>query len=143
MMIGAVLMLWLLPGPRVVGGISFDIHTLLFSAAMIFVGFQSVIFSVLSKVFAMTTGLAPWKPGLTKMFQVVTLETGLLIGVFLILGGIAGSILALMYWENAAFGPLDPSRTMRIAIPAVTAVVLGSQTIMSSFFFSMLGMRHK
>jgi len=143
MTIGVILTLWLLPGPRVVGGISFDIHTLLFAAAMILVGFQSALFSVLSKVFAMTTGLMPWKPGLARLFRVVTLETGLLMGVFLIISGIAGSILALKYWENESFGPLEPSITMRIAIPAVLAVIIGCQTIMSSFFLSMLGLRRK
>ena len=143
MAIGLLLILWLLPGPRVVGGVSFDIHTLLFAAAMVLVGFQAVQFGFLSKVFAMTTGLVPWKPGLKRLFRVITLEIGLLVGIFLILSGIAGAFLALRFWENVGFGPLDPSKTMRIAVPAVLAVVLGCQTIMSSFFFSMLGMRHK
>lgn len=143
MTMGAILMLWLLFGSRVVGGVVFDIHTMLFGAAMVLIGFQSVLFSVLSKVFAMTTGLVPWKPGLERLFRIITLETGLLTGVVLTLGGIAGSVFALRYWESAAFGPLDPSKTMRIIIPAVLAVVLGCQIIMSSFFFSMLGLKRR
>ena len=143
MTFGAIVMLWLLSGPRMVGAVRFDIHTLLFAAAMVLIGFQSVLFSALSKLFAMTTGLVPWKPGLARLFNTITLEAGLLIGALLIIGGVAASCFALIYWGRADFGLLDPARTMRIVIPAVLAVVLGCQIIMSSFFFSMLGLRRK
>jgi homogentisate 1,2-dioxygenase len=41
------------------------------------------------------------------------------------------------------FGPLDYSRTMRWVIPGATMAVLGFQTVLSSFFVSILGMRRK
>ena len=59
MTIGLVSLLWLLPGPRQVGNVTFDINTLVFSAAAIICGFQSLAFGVLSKVFASTQKSCP------------------------------------------------------------------------------------
>ena len=46
-------------------------------------------------------------------------------------------------WEAKSFGPLDPARMLRIAIPGVTALILGLQTLLSSFFLSILGLRRR
>ena len=46
-------------------------------------------------------------------------------------------------WNQHDFGPLDPHKTFRLAIPAVTATTLGFQVVLSSFFFSMLGLDRK
>jgi hypothetical protein len=40
-----------------------------------------------------------------------------------------------------SFGALDVSQALRIAIPSLTALLLGAQTILASFFLSMLGIR--
>ena len=39
------------------------------------------------------------------------------------------------------YGLLDPSENLRRLIPAATLVVLGIQTIFSSFFMSALGLK--
>jgi len=41
-------------------------------------------------------------------------------------------------WRAAAYGPLEARQTLRIVIPAVTLTLLGAQTILSSFFLSLL-----
>ena len=57
---------------------------------------------------------------------------------------IAGSVYALRVWEETRFGELDPSSlTMRIVIVSATALALGVQMILSSFFFSILGLRRR
>jgi hypothetical protein len=38
---------------------------------------------------------------------------------------------------------LDYARTMRLVVPGATLVALGFQTVFSSFFVSILGMRRK
>jgi hypothetical protein len=73
----------------------------------------------------------------------VTLETGLLVGFFLFLLGLGGSIYAVFFWDQHSFGRLDPARTLRFVIPAVTALMLGCQIILSSFFLSILGLRRR
>src|SRR5207302_10108016 len=46
LMLGLTLNLWLLPGPRKIGGVVLDVHTLLFGAMAILIGFQSIVFAV-------------------------------------------------------------------------------------------------
>ena len=84
---GLSIILWLLPGPRRVGSVVLDVHTMLGGAALILIGFQSVAFAVLAKVFAVNSGLMPWTPGFRRIFDWITLETGLIVGALLILGG--------------------------------------------------------
>jgi hypothetical protein len=143
MLVGIFLILWLLPGPRNVGLAVLDVHTMLCGAAMVLIGFQSVSFAVLGKVFAMTSGLMPWSPKLRRIFDWITLETGLVFGGLIAAGGVAGLFAAVYIWNLHGFGPLDPQRTLRWVIPAVTATSLGFQIILSSFFLSMLGLSRK
>jgi hypothetical protein len=147
---GAFLMLtglmtggWLLPGPRTIGSVTFDVHTLVYASMAVLVGFQAIAFAVFTKVFAISEGLLPEDPRLNKLFRWVTLEVGLIVGALLILTGIAGSVYALDFWEARSFGPLNPSQTLRTVIPAVTCLTLGCQIIFSSFFLSVLGLRRR
>jgi glycosyltransferase involved in cell wall biosynthesis len=143
MLVGAVVSGWLLVGPRVVDGITFDIHTFLYAAMAIVIGYQTVIFAVFTKVFAITEGLLPEDPRLKTLFNYIQLETGILAGALMLVAGIGLSVYALSFWSATSFGPLDPSRTLRLVIPAVTAIALGLQTVLSSFFLSILGLeRH-
>src|SRR6185437_2821297 len=49
---GAVVASLLLPGPRRIGTVGFDVHTLLFAAMAMLIGFQSIVFATFTKVFA-------------------------------------------------------------------------------------------
>jgi glycosyltransferase involved in cell wall biosynthesis len=147
---GAFLMLagllvggWLIPGPRRIGTVGFDVHTLLYAAGAIIIGFQSVVFAFFTKIFAISEGLLPEDPRLTKAFKYITLETGLAAGSLLVVAGIAGSLYAFLHWSLGSFGPLDATRTLRIVIPSLTALMLGSEVILSSFFLSVLGMSRR
>ena len=141
--IGLMLIAWLLPGPRRVGAVELDVNTMLGGAAMILVGFQSVAFSLLAKVFAVNSGLMPWTPGFRRVFDWITLETGLVAGALLTLAGGFGLGAMFSIWNQHGFGPLDPQKSLRWTIPAVTAMSLGFQVVFSSFFFSMLGLDRK
>ena len=67
----------------------------------------------------MTSGLMPWSPNLRRVFDWITLETGLLCGGLLAFGGVAGLVAAVYIWNLHDFGPLDPQQTLRWVIPAV------------------------
>jgi glycosyltransferase involved in cell wall biosynthesis len=133
----------LLPGPRKIGNIVFDIHTLLFAAMAILIGFQSIVFATFTKVFAISEGLLPEDPRLNRMFRYITLEVGLVAGVLLILAGAGAWVLGLEYWRIRQFGPLDAEKTLRIVIPGVVCFTLGFQVVLSSFFLSVLGMSRR
>lgn len=143
MMIGVLLGLWLLPSPRAMGGVTLDVHTMLYSAAFVLLGFQAITFAVFTKFFAVSEGLLPPDPTLDKLFQYITLEVGLAIGALLTTAGLAISLYAVGAWENKHFGALDYSHTMRLVIPAALFLTLGAQTIFASFFMSVLGLRRR
>ena len=143
MILGMLVGLWLLPGSRVVNGVTFDVHTLLYAAVAVIIGFQAIVFAVFTKVFAISEGLLPEDTRLDKVMEYINLEVGLVVGMLLVLLGLAGSIYAVAFWDQRSFGPLDPSRTLRIVIPAVTSLTLGSQILLSSFFLSILGLKRR
>jgi len=119
------------------------VHTLLYGAAAIIIGFQSILFAVFTKIFAISEGLLPEDPRLNRAFRYVTLEVGIIIGVLLIIGGLSGSLYAYWVWDKRLFGDLDPSQTMRVVVPAVTGLTVGFQTLFSSFFLSILGLKRR
>jgi glycosyltransferase involved in cell wall biosynthesis len=134
---------WLFRGTVFIGHIGFDVQTLLYAAVAIIIGLQAIIFALFTKVFAISEGLLPEDPRLNRVFRYVTLEVGLIAGGLLFLMGLAGSIYAVGSWEATSFGPLDPSKTLRIIIPSATALTVGCQIILSSFFLSVLRLRRK
>jgi len=143
MVLGVATLLWLLPGPRNLGGATLDAHTLLYAGLAIIIGFQSVIFAVCGKFFAVMEGLLPEDPQLVKIAQKVRLEIGLAVGAILVLAGLFASLAAVGTWQSRSFGELDYSRTLRIIIPATTLITVGFQTLLSSFFLSMLALKRR
>lgn len=143
MALGMAAGLWLLQGPIRVGDIGFDVQTLLYAAMAVFIGFEAVMFAVYTKVFAVSEGLLPESPRFTRLFSFVSLEAGVIVGALLMLGGLAGSIYAVSTWKARSFGELNVSTTLRIIIPSVSALTLGFQIILSSFFLSVLGLKRR
>lgn len=143
MLIGTAVSAWLLPGPRRVGDVTLDVHTLLYALMAILLGFQFIAFAVFTKVFAITEGLLPEDPRLNTAFRYVTLETGLAVGGLLAALGLAGSVAAVSSWGTHHFGPLDPAHMLRVVMPSAFALTLGVQIICCSFFLSILGLRRK
>jgi glycosyltransferase involved in cell wall biosynthesis len=131
-----------LPGLKI-AGVTFDAHTLLFSSLAILMGYQSVLFAICAKTFAINEGLLPKDPRVDRFSQVIYLERGLVIGALALLAGVILLGAAVLQWKSAHFGRLDYAVTMRWVIPGATLTALGFQTILSSFFVSILGMKHR
>jgi len=130
-------------GPKRVGAVVFDVDTLLLAAFACLIGYQLIVFAVFTKAFAMEQGFHPPNPAYRRMFDYVSLETGLVIGAAMLLAGLAGTLIAVAGWQSVGFGHLDPRATMREVIPAATLLTLGVQTIFASFFLSILGLESK
>ena len=131
-----------LPGVRLLGA-QLGAHTLLVASLSLLMGFQFLLFAIVSKTVAVGIGLLPEDPRMKRFFQIATLERGILLGS----GGlIAGLLLigsAALDWQRGAFGDLDYASTLRQVVPGVTLAALGIQTILSGFFVSMLGMSRR
>ncbi|MAM27713.1 MAG: dolichol-P-glucose synthetase [Flavobacteriaceae bacterium] len=127
--------------PVTIGSVTFDVHTLLFTAVSLLIGFQFIVFYGLTKVFTVENGLLPKSKNYDRQFQFINLEKGLIVGAVLIIVGVVLSILAYNYWHDLNFGDITNSNTLRIVIPAVTTMLLGVQVILFSLFFSILGLK--
>ena len=57
--------------------------------------------------------------------------------------GFLSSIGAIVYWSANQFGPIDPSLSMRLAIPGIVTFAAGTQILFSSFFISILQTQRK
>jgi glycosyltransferase involved in cell wall biosynthesis len=131
-----------MPGVQI-SGATLDAHTLLLASLSLIVGYQSIFFAVFTKVFAISERLMPADKRLNRFFDVMTLERGVMSGALACVFGAGLLIFAVIQWERAGFGHLNYARTMRWVVPGVTLFALGFQTIWSSFFVSILGMRRK
>lgn len=130
-----------LPGAKI-GALTFDAHTLLFSSLFILCGYQSILFALFTKTFAISEGLMPEDLRLNRFYELVNLEKGLLAGAAAFAFGLILLFAALWQWREVGYGPLNYAHTMRWVIPGATLTALGFQTILSSFFISIMGMRH-
>lgn len=128
----------LLRGPLPLGRVTLDVHTLLFAAVAVLIGFQAVSFAALSKFFAIRAGLRRPESGFDDWFRHVTLESGLISGSLLVIVGLALAIGAVGIWGDHGFGPLQTGETLRWVIPGALCLVLGCQMILTSFFLGVL-----
>lgn len=135
--------LWLLAGPQRLGGVEFDIHTLLVAGFAALLGFQVVVFGLFTRIFATVEGFLPEPPGFRRLFRLFSLERGLAAGALATLAGLGLWLLAATAWREAGFGPLAPRQTMRQVIPAAVLTVIGVETVFASFFFSTLGLARR
>jgi hypothetical protein len=128
----------LVQGPLPLGPVTLDVHTLLFAAVAVLIGFQAASFAVLSKFFTIRAGLRSAEAGFASWFRHVTLEAGLVLGSLLVAAGLTLSIGAVGIWGEHGFGPLQPGETLRWVIPGALCLVLGCQMILTSFFLGVL-----
>ena len=141
MLIGLIASALLLAGPVRVGAVVFDVHSLLYSTFLMLVGYQFVTFYVLAKVFAVNHGLLPRSPRFDDIFRFLTLEKGLLAGMSAAVAGAVLTLYAVAFWSRQGFGSLEPTMVLRITIPAAFLVLVGIQTILTSFLLSLLGLK--
>jgi len=136
--LGLLGMLLILPGPLAIGGIVFDIHTLLLSSTAIIIGVQTIYSFLLAKQFTLKYGLLFEEPNYVTWFNKRSLEFLLVLGVGAILIGSTAILYSVYFWQGQNFGSLEPGNVMRILVPSVTLVIIGFQTIVTSFLRAIL-----
>jgi glycosyltransferase involved in cell wall biosynthesis len=140
---GLALGIALLPGPIEIGDHALDVSALIYAMSAVLIGFQAILFAAFSRAFVTNEGLMPPSKGMQRAFRLLNLERGLIIGVVLLVAGIVMAIYGFLHWGSVDFGSLDARDAVRMAIPAATLSVLGVQTIMASFFLSVLGLSRR
>src|ERR1700748_1083894 len=128
-------------GPLNIGGVNFDVDTLVACGAAVDIGFQAVLFWLFTQVYAGSEGFLPTEPKVQTLLGKLSLERGLLVGVAVGVAGLVGLIFSLTYWQGHAFGHLNYEHALRLMVPSVTALVLSCQLILGTFFLSILGIK--
>ncbi len=134
--LGIGTLMWLLPGPRHLGHIVVDVHTMLFGMTFALTGAQIISIGLFAKVFSFTERFARSQHSLERWLKRARLEQGLIAGAILTLIGGSGAIGVLWKWVASGFGPMND---LRVVIFFLFWFLLGVQVIFSSFFLSMLG----
>ena len=133
----------LLAGPVKIGGVGLDVNALIYCMVAVLIGFQSVLFAVLARAFAMNESVLPPSLTIDRAFHVATLERGLAEGGLLLLVGLGFTVYSLVHWGSAGFGALNARDGIRLVVPGATATVLGFEVVLASLFLSILGLARK
>ena len=141
--LGLIMTVALMFGPVQIGGVVFDIHTMLYGSVMIMIGTNMIFFSLFTRIYAMRTNFIPTKESVATKLANVTTEKGAVAGVLLTLAGIVMTIAAFVIWKDTSFGNLNPQEMMRMTIPALTLMVVGIEMIFASFFIGILNIKHQ
>lgn len=135
---GLLTSLWLLPQPRLLGSIGLDIHTLLYASTAAVVGEQMLLFGLLARCTGSSLGIFPSSPLTRWLMARFRLEVGLLVAFSLIASALALAWQTFAGWETGGFSALNPSATMRRAIPAAALGLSGMELLIASFWLTFL-----
>jgi Glycosyl transferase family 2 len=128
-------------GPVVIGGVGFDIHTMLYAGGATILGVQLILFALLARTVGVLKALLPMSPPLERFLRLFTLERGILFGLVLGLSGLALAIYSVESWAHARLAALDPAAMMRVAIPSVTLMLAGAEIVFASFLLGLIDVR--
>jgi len=138
--LGMLAMILLLPGPFFFLGRSWDLHVLIFSSVLTILSYQILNLGVFARAFGISQGFLKSGPFMSFFQRRFSLEKGLLLGGILFFLGSLINIFILAEWFSRDFGALH---RIRESILAMTFLVIGLQTIFSSFFISLLFLKRK
>ena len=120
--------------------VQLGLDTLIYCSTILVVGFQAVLFWLLSRTYALQAGLYPETAEGHEFARHITLERGLGAGATLLLAGLATAFYAVWQWKEHAFGMLDIEQIARIAIPSSVAISLGMEIVLFSLLLSTFGL---
>lgn len=130
----------LVVGPVSIGAVTFDVSALVYSAAAAIIGFQAITFALFTKIYAVSKGFLPPDDRIDRLGERFRLERGLVLGALLLLVGIGAAAWSLWRWRTVGWGDLQAGDQLRVVVPAALGLILGSSTVLASFFLSILGM---
>ncbi|MDQ2660450.1 MAG: glycosyltransferase family 2 protein [Actinomycetota bacterium] len=126
-------------GPIILGDVGFDVATQVYLAALTVVGYQSVLFAILTKIYAQHEGFRiPRSRNFDRLERRISLESGALVGLLIFLVGLGIAVWQFVEWSATGFGALEPLDTLRTAVLSALLMMLGAQTIMAGMFLGVL-----
>lgn len=135
--IGFIFSALILSSPIIIKNIEFDVNTLIYTSISTIIGFQLILYYIITIKYAEKTKFIP-STNMSKKLIKITMNKGILIGAILVLIGIIGSIVAVHIWSSTGFGNLIPNKMLRLTIPMLVLFVCGIQLMFSSFLLGIL-----
>jgi glycosyltransferase involved in cell wall biosynthesis len=114
------------------------IHTQLFAAAGMVLGYQTMLFAmgaVLAREFSQLNSPHPREQWALRVTRGAWLP---LAGALVAVLGLALCVSLTWQWGSSGFGALDPKTAMGQIIPGVALLLIGTQSLLASIFFAAL-----
>jgi hypothetical protein len=126
----------------ITSGFGLDVHTLVLGCLLVLVGYTAVSIGAAARIYAVQQEIDPSASVSQRLFAFFTLERGLIAGTLMLL--IGSVLIGVIAWRalTVHLRPEDVRTTLRPVIIGATLVALGVQTVLMSFFYSMLGIPH-
>ena len=124
-------------------GATFGPHTLLVGGLSVILGFNILVFGLIAKSFGIKERFLPPDPKLDAFFGKANLERGLLLGALEWVVGLSCVLTIFHEWTANGCKPLTYDHTMPWIGTGVLLMVLGAQTVFSSFIVSLIGLDRK
>lgn len=128
-------MLVLLPGPLRLGDHSFDVHVMTLAGIVGLLGYQILHMGLSAKAYAVSAGFDARDRFVSAFYGMFSLERGIVAGSLLIACGLIVDARVAWVWMQNGFGALDE---VRAALFALVCIVMGVQTVFSTFMLSLL-----
>ncbi|PSR14151.1 MAG: dolichol-P-glucose synthetase [Bacteroidetes bacterium] len=136
--VGLLLSLTLLPGSQSIGGLRFDVHTLLLASTLCFIGFQLISIFFFAKEHGIHQGYLPADATPRFWDRLFRLENSLLIGGVLFFTGLGLIGYSILFWRSIGYADLDASYTLRYVIAGAFSIVFSVQFMITGFLREML-----
>ncbi len=130
---------WIYLTPLKIFGITFYFYPMFLSSLLLIAGYQLIIFSAFAKTYAVTH-LGMQNYFMERLYKKVTIEKASIIGLLIIFVGLIVYLSIFSRWIGTGFGELNEIKN---SILGLTLIVIGIQTIFSSFIMSILGIKSK
>ncbi|MBA3064687.1 glycosyltransferase family 2 protein [Candidatus Woesearchaeota archaeon] len=134
-LVGLVGITVLRQGPLLISGFNIDIHFMLFGSLLTLLGYHIVTIGLYARTYAITIGFEKHDNLIDFIAKYISLERGMVIGLAVFLIGLFISLKILFNWVHGGFSSMNEIRNV---IFSITILIVGIQTIFSSFFLSML-----
>lgn len=140
LVIGLLSLMALSFGPLKLFNMTFDVHYMVVASFAAILGFQIISIGLFAKQYSVAEHFEDNDMTINFLASHFDLEKGIILGMLLFICGFVLYIYILAKWIASDFGALEEVRT---GIVALTLTILGIQTVFSSFFLSMLGIRRR
>jgi glycosyltransferase involved in cell wall biosynthesis len=140
LLLGLILLVALLGGPLKIGDNFIGLQFMVLGSLLAILGYQVINLGFYAKIYALEQGLTENDAFVERLLRHFNLERGLIFGSLLLLIGLVVYAFIVRDWLDTA-AVFNVTMELRRALLGMTMMILGVQTIFSSFFLSILGIK--